>query len=85
MKFIQCFVILCLLHSYLPAQQIFDPGYIISLNRDTIKGFIKEDLESDLISGIKFKNDESSALKEYGPADLLGFAWVKIFTKACGF
>ncbi len=85
MKFIQCLVILCLLHSYLPAQQIFDPGYIITLNRDTVKGFIKEDLESDLISGIKFKHDGGSASKEYGPADLLGFSMGKDIYKSMRF
>ncbi len=67
MKFIKCLVILCLLYSCLPAQQIFDPGYIIRLNNDTVKGFIKADLESDLISVVKFKNDEGSVLKEFSP------------------
>ncbi len=85
MKFIKCLVILCLLCPYLPAQQIFDPGYIITLNRDTVKGFIKDDLESELISAVKFKNDEGSVLKEYGPADLLGFAISKDIYKSMKF
>lgn len=85
MKFIKCLVILCLLYSCLPAQQIFDPGYIIRLNSDTVKGFIKADLESDLISVVKFKNDESSALKEFGPADLLGYCIGKDIYKSMRF
>jgi outer membrane protein W len=85
MKFIKCLVILCLLYSYLPAQQIFDSGYIIRLNRDTVKGFIKADLESDLISVVKFKNDEGSVLKEFGPADLLGFGIGKDIYKSMRF
>ena len=85
MKFIKCLVILCLLCTYLPAQQIFDPGYIIQLNRDTIKGLIKADLESDLTSAVKFKNDEGSVLKEYRPADLLGFGIGKDMYKSMRF
>ena len=85
MKFIKCLVILCLLCSCLSAQQIFDPGYIISLNRDTVKGFIKVELESDLISVVKFKNDEGSVLKEYHPADLLGFGMGKEIYKSMRF
>ncbi|HLA60333.1 MAG TPA: outer membrane beta-barrel protein [Puia sp.] len=85
MKCIKCLVILCLLYAYLPAQQIFDPGYIISLNRDTVNGFIKADLESDLISRIHFKNDEGSLLKDYGPADLLGFGIGKDIYKSMRF
>ena len=85
MKFVKCVVILCFLYSYLPAQQIFDSGYIIRLNRDTVKGFIKADLESDLISVVKFKNDEGSELKEFGPADVLGFGIGKDIYKSMRF
>src|ERR1700682_3485182 len=74
MKFIKCSVILCLFHFNVMAQQNFDPGYIIKPNRDTLNGFIKIELESDLTSSIQFKKDEGSALKEFLPADLLGFS-----------
>jgi len=73
MKFIKCLVILCLLYIYLPAQQIFDSGYIITLKKDTLKGFIRADLESDLVSGVKFKSDDRPELKSFTPSDLLGF------------
>ena len=82
MKFIKCLVILCLLYSCLPAQQIFDPGYIVRLNNDTVKGFIKADLESDLTTVVKFKMDEGSVLKAYKPSDLLGFGTGKDIYKS---
>jgi outer membrane protein W len=85
MKLFKCLVILCFLFSQLSAQQIFDPGYIIKLNKDTVRGFIKTDLESELISVVKFKDDETSLLKEYRPADLLGFGIDKDIYKTMRF
>ncbi|HET7002607.1 MAG TPA: hypothetical protein VFI33_14890, partial [Puia sp.] len=85
MKFIKCFAILCLLCYSLPAQQIFDPGYIITPDRDTVKGFIKADLESDLISVVQFKQDEYSGLKKFGPTDLSGFGIGKDIYKSMRF
>jgi outer membrane protein W len=54
-------------------------------DRDTVKGFIRADLESDLISGVKFKNDEGSELKEYHAADLVGFGIDKDIYKSMRF
>ena len=85
MKFIKCLVILCLLCSTLPAQQIFESGYIINPGGDTVKGFIKADLESDLISVAKFKKDEGSELKEFGPTELRGFGIGKDIYKSMRF
>jgi len=85
MKFIKCLVILCLAYFNLPAQQIFESGYIIRHNRDTVKGFIEASLESDLISAVKFKQDERSALEDFGPADLLGFGIGKDIYKSMRF
>ncbi|HEX3769007.1 MAG TPA: hypothetical protein VHT72_11550, partial [Puia sp.] len=85
MKIFKCLIILCFLFSQLSAQQIFDPGYIIKLNKDTVRGFIKTDLESELISVVKFKDDETSVLKEYRPADLLGFGIDKDIYKTMRF
>jgi outer membrane protein W len=73
MKFIKCLIILCSLCSCLSAQQNFDPGYIIKLNQDTLKGYIRADLESELTSIVQFRTNESSVLQEFGPAELLGF------------
>ena len=73
MKFIKCLIILCSLCSCLSAQQNFDPGYIIKLNQDTLKGYIRADLESELTSIVQFRTNESSVLQNFGPAELLGF------------
>jgi hypothetical protein len=85
MKFIRIVAILCLLHFKLIAQQDFDPGYIIKPNKDTIRGFIKIDLESDLTNSIHFKNDEGSTLKEYRAEDLSGFCIQKDVYKSIRF
>jgi hypothetical protein len=85
MKFIRILAILCLLHFELIAQQDFDPGYIIKLNKDTLRGFIKIELESDLTNLIHFKNDEGSALKEYKAEELSGFCIQKDVYKSMRF
>jgi hypothetical protein len=73
MKFIKCLVIFILIHFTLDAQQSFEPGYIVNHGQDTVKGFIAVVLNRDLTHSVKFKKEESAELKEYKPADLLGF------------
>ncbi len=73
MKFIQCFIIFILIHFTLFAQQKFETGYIIAHGQDTVKGFAEISLNSELSHSIKFKKEESAELKEYKPADLIGF------------
>jgi hypothetical protein len=73
MKIVKLLLMFCLFHLTLIAQPHFDPGYIINHNRDTIKGFIRAAAEGDLNSSIRFKKEIDGDLKEYNPADLLGF------------
>jgi len=73
MKLLRCLVILCLFHNTLSAQKGFDPGYIINLNRDTVKGFIQITEEKNLSASVHFKKELSGELKEYFPGDVSGF------------
>ncbi len=73
MKFIQCLFIFITIHFTLFAQQNFEPGYIIIHGQDTVKGFAETSLNRELSHSIKFKKEESAELKEYKPADLIGF------------
>jgi hypothetical protein len=73
MKFFKFLAVFILIHFTLNAQQSFDPGYIVKYTQDTVKGFIAVALNRDLTHSVKFKKEESGELKEYKPADLLGF------------
>jgi hypothetical protein len=73
MKFLKCLAIFISIHFTLSAQQNFEPGYIVKHNQDTVRGFAEVALNRDLTRSVKFKNGESSELKEYKPVDLLGF------------
>ncbi len=72
-EIIEGLLIFCLFHFTLPAQENFDPCYIINYNRDTVKGFIKAAVEEDLNVTVRFKKEINGELKDFGPADLLGF------------
>lgn len=73
MKFIALLAIVCFFHCTLIAQQTFDPGYIFTQNKDTIKGFILVATESELAQTVKFKKEGSAEWKDFRPEDLKGF------------
>jgi len=60
-------------------QQKFEPGYIVTLNKDTVEGQILNEIDSKLAFKIKFKSalnsvsSETEAVKEYSPEELAGF------------
>ena len=73
MKFFKCLAIFILIHFKLNAQKSFDQGYIVKYAQDTVRGLVAVALNRDLTHSVKFKKEESAELKEYKPADLLGF------------
>jgi hypothetical protein len=73
MKLIICFAILFFFHFTSIAQSTFDPGYIVTNSKDSVKGFVMNAQESELTLSVKFKQTLSSELKEYKPSDLAGF------------
>jgi hypothetical protein len=52
------------------AQHDFRPGYIITLNNDTIKGLIDNNPDQENAVYCNFKNDSTSEIKTYASTDL---------------
>src|SRR5664279_4490596 len=73
MKILLCLVFLHLFYNTLSAQKGFDPGYVITHSRDTVKGFIETTEEKNLSNSVHFKKEINGELKEYLPQDLFGF------------
>ena len=73
MKFILILIIGCIIQLSLLAQTTAIPGYIISLNKDSLAGEILFSSEPELSTSVKFKKTGSSDFKEFGTSDLLGF------------
>ncbi len=55
------------------AQKIFNPGYIVNLNGDTLRGLVLESSYEILSREVVFKTSENAAPATYVPADLRGF------------
>ena len=85
MKFFNWLLILCLCQLSLFAQQNFDPGYIIQLSLDTVRGYIETVLESNYARSIHFKKVVNAEGKVYTPTDLAGFGFGNDIYKSMGF
>jgi hypothetical protein len=72
-KFIWILFIGCLIHSTLTAQSNIIPGYIITTNKDSLKGDILYTSESEMAQAVKFRKEGSTTFSEYHIMDLLGF------------
>ncbi len=55
------------------AQKIFNPGYVVKLNGDTLRGFVLESSYEILSREVAFKTTENAVPATYKPADLRGF------------
>jgi hypothetical protein len=76
-RFTLCFSCLCVLFTSAIAQNISDPGYIIGHDRDTVKGYIEIQTESELTTSVKFKKEIGGSTTEYHAADIAGFGMGK--------
>ena len=47
--------------------QDFEPGYIVNLDKDTIRGFVQEQTDNDLVYEIDFKSSSDGEVREYSP------------------
>lgn len=59
---------------FLCAQE-FSPGYLISREQDTLRGFILDGSDADLANSIQFKKDMDGQVLNYEPAALKAFAF----------
>lgn len=55
------------------SQDHFSPGFIVNNNGDTLKGWVKEDINSRLSSKIDFKSDQSKEPVAYTSNDIRAF------------
>src|ERR1700709_597307 len=85
MKFIYCLSLLLILFFSATAQQAAEPGYILELNQDTVKGYIEIAMETELTQSVKFKRIENDVAKEYGPSELSGFGIGNVVYQSIGF
>ncbi|WP_372919979.1 hypothetical protein [Salegentibacter sp.] len=60
----------------LKAQEEFKSGYLVDLESDTLRGFIKEDTDARLAKSLTFKTSlQDSGSKEYTPKELKAFGF----------
>lgn len=75
-KEINLFVLILLLGQFLYAQDNYKPGYVLTIKKDTINGFILNNIDAELADKISFKrNSSDEAITEYAPSELLGFGF----------
>jgi hypothetical protein len=81
MKRLPCIILFISIHFFTSAQQSSDPGYIITHNRDTVRGMIKSSVDEDLNESVSFRKETKNEWTQYGPSDLIGFGFNnEIFT-----
>lgn len=57
------------------AQNTFEPGYIISLEKDSIKGFILNRSDAELAKGISYRKNQNAIIQKFTPDKLKGFGF----------
>jgi hypothetical protein len=76
-RFITCLSFFCILFTFSIAQNTSDPGYIIVHEKDTVKGYIEIQTESEFTTSVKFKKESGAPTTEYHAADIAGFGMGK--------
>lgn len=75
-KTLNLFVLFILFCQNIKAQSSYDPGYVLTIENDTINGYILNDIDSKLAYKISFKNELSdSTITQYTTKELLGFGF----------
>ena len=75
-KTLNLFVLFILFCQNIKAQSSYDPGYVLTIENDTINGYILNDIDSKLAYKISFKNELSdSTITQYTTNELLGFGF----------
>ena len=60
-------------------KRYYEKGYVITLNGDTLKGYLRHVKHSTLLTGVDFKKDieDSDVYKHFVPTDLQSFYFIK--------
>jgi len=67
------FCLLLLRTTYCFCIDLYEPGYIVTLEHDTIQGYIYVKDRDDIRTKIMFKHNENDIPNTYYPEDILGF------------
>lgn len=73
MKFLFCFLYLCLYYSATYSQQDYLPGYIVQNNLDTLRGYIERTMDADLSKEVHFKNSLNGTIQNFTPDNANAF------------
>lgn len=65
-------VFLCLSHM-VQAQHSVVKGYVVTVNKDTLSGFIQDKMDKELILEVNFFSDKSQPSKTYSPSQIIEF------------
>lgn len=57
------------------AQSKLEPGYVITVEKDTLRGFIMEKTDAELAEKVSFKPDKNAVLRTYKADELLRFGF----------
>ena len=69
-------ILIILLGQSFYAQDKYHAGFVVTMNKDTINGFILNKVDSELADSISFKqNSLDETIKKYNPEELLGFGF----------
>ena len=75
-KKINLFILIILLVQSLYSQDKYHSGYVLTIKKDTINGFILNKIDSELAYKISFKrNSVDETIIEYNPNELLSFGF----------
>ena len=72
-KNVACFLIV--IFSYSSNAQNLGKGYVVTLENDTIHGYIVDRIDARLSKGIEFSTDAGSAKTSYLPSNLKAFGF----------
>ena len=85
MKHLSIAICMSLIFTSLLAQSNYKPGYLVKNNKDTVRGFILEAIESDYSKLVNFKSDSSSSAQIFLPGDIQSFGVGSSFYKSISF
>lgn len=75
MRIISVAVFLLLLVQNQSYAQQFQPGYILSAEKDTIQGFILEQIDSKLVDKMEFRRNMESKIQTFTASEIKGFGF----------
>ncbi len=72
-------IILIISHNAKAQKRYYEKGYVVTLNGDTLKGYLRHVQHSTLLNGVDFKKDieDSEVFKHFVPNEVQSFYFIK--------